>query len=51
MTNMLTHNLGYIQQYNRHLIRNKRNGVTNCQCALYCAPNAIVKNKLEKRFK
>ena len=51
MTNMLTHNLGYIQQYNRHLMLNNRNGVTNCQCKLYCAPDATVAEKLKKEFK
>ena len=46
MTNMLTHNLGYIQQYNRHLMHNNRLGVTNCQCALSCAPNATYADKV-----
>lgn len=51
MTNMLTHNLGYKQQYNRHLIMNNRLGVTNCKCELYCSENAILKEKLQERFK
>ena len=48
MTNMLTHNLGYIQQYNRHLMHNNRIGLTNCQCKLYCAPDAIHADKVNK---
>jgi hypothetical protein len=48
MTNMLTDNLGYIQQYNRHLMHNNRLGVTNCQCALWCAPNAMYSEKVGK---
>ena len=48
MTNMLTHNLGYIQQYNRHLMHNNRLGVTNCQCALWCAPDAKHADKVNK---
>ena len=46
MTNILTHNLGYIQQYNRHLMHNYRLGVTSCQCALWCAPNAMYADKV-----
>jgi hypothetical protein len=48
MTNILTHNLGYIQQYNRHLMFNNRNGLINCQCPLWCAPNAIYAEKVGK---
>jgi hypothetical protein len=48
MTNILTHNLGYIQQYNRHLMLNNRNGLTNCQCKLYCASDAMYSEKIKK---
>ena len=48
MTNILTKNLGYIQQYNRHLMHNNRLGVTNCQCKLYCAENAKYADKVGK---
>jgi hypothetical protein len=48
MTNILTHNLGYIQQYNRHLMFNNRIGLTNCKCELYCAENARYSDKIKK---
>jgi len=48
MTNILTDNLGYIQQYNRHILWNNRIGLTNCQCKLYCASDAKYIDKIKK---
>ena len=48
MTNMLTHNLGYIQQYQNHVRMNALNGKENCQCKLYCGESAIYADKIGK---
>lgn len=48
MTNLLTKNFGYTQQYLRHVRGLRLDGRTSCSCKLWCADDAMYADKVTK---
>lgn len=48
MTNLVTKNFGYTQQYMRHVRDLRRDGRTSCSCKLWCSESAMYADKVTK---